>query len=147
EPVKESGSWTVESLLPEITPALEKMVDTVRGKVKERDLRRKLETSTASEADAAWLETWLKDPANDGRAIPLSDQRPGWRVLRAEVWRQFGALLDLEARYDDKRDDLLTFIKESVAASLVQQRERLYDLVHDRVAAVVDAGLSPDVVE
>ena len=29
--------------------------------------------------------------------------RPGWRVLRAEIWRQFGTLLDLEKPYDEQR--------------------------------------------
>ena len=36
-----------------------------------------------------------------------SDTRPGWRILRAEIWRQYGALLDLEKRYDKETDEEL----------------------------------------
>ena len=149
EPVKESGDWTVESLLsgPEVKPRLGEMIDIVRGKVRERAVRQKLDAGTMEPDDATWYETWLKDPVNDHRALPTSDIRPGWRILRAEIWRQFGALLDLEARFDQPREELLTYISETVAASLVQQRERLYDLTHDQVAAVVDAGLAPEVAE
>ncbi len=84
EPVKESGNWTLETLLPEITPRLGEMIDIVRGKVKERDVRKRLDAGTMDEADATWMTEWLKDPNNDHRALPTNDVRPGWRVLRAE---------------------------------------------------------------
>src|SRR5688572_32922909 len=69
EPVTVSGDWTLESLRPEISEPIGKMVDVLREKVKERD------------ADVAL-----------GKQV--GDSRPGWRILRAEVWRQYGVLLD-----------------------------------------------------
>jgi preprotein translocase subunit SecA len=86
------------------------------------------------------------------RGEPLTERlqrlvgtRPGWRVLRFEIWRQFGVLLQLEKRYDLPRDELLDAITRDVAASLIQQRERMYDLCDARMAAVIERVLSPDV--
>jgi preprotein translocase subunit SecA len=75
----------------------------------------------------------------------LAGTRPGWRVLRFEIWRQFGVLLDLEKRYDSPRDELLDSITRDVAASLIQQRERMYDLCDARMASVIERILSADV--
>ncbi|HET9625874.1 MAG TPA: preprotein translocase subunit SecA, partial [Kofleriaceae bacterium] len=79
------------------------------------------------------------------RGESVGDTRPGWRVLRAEVWRQFGVLLDFEKRYDLPRAELLDWATREVAASLIQQRERLHDLADARMAAVIDRVLSPEV--
>jgi preprotein translocase subunit SecA len=81
------------------------------------------------------------------RGEPAGDPRPGWRVLRAEVWRQFGVLLDLERRYDLPREELLEWVTREVAASLIQQRERMYDLADARMAAVIERVLSPEVAD
>jgi preprotein translocase subunit SecA len=81
------------------------------------------------------------------RGEPQGDTRPGWRVLRGEVWRQFGVLLDLEKRYEWGRDELLDWITKEVAASLIQQRERMYDLSDARMAAVVERVLSPEIAD
>jgi len=61
------------------------------------------------------------------------------------MWRQFGALLDFEKRYDLPEQELVDWTTERVAASLIQQRERMYDLCDARMAAVVERVLSPDV--
>jgi preprotein translocase subunit SecA len=66
-------------------------------------------------------------------------------VLRFEIWRQFGVLLDLEKRYDLPREELIDSITRDVAASLIQQRERMYDLCDARMAAVIERVLSADV--
>jgi preprotein translocase subunit SecA len=79
------------------------------------------------------------------RGKPIADTRPGWRVLRGEIWRQFGVLLDLEKRYDKDRDELIDSITHDVAASLIQQRERMYDLADARMAAVIERVLSPEI--
>src|SRR5262245_48093249 len=113
EPVKTSGDWTPESITPDVEPQVGKMIEVVKQKVKERD-------------DAAL------------RGETVGDTRPGWRVLRAEVWRQFGTLLDLEKRYDKDDKALVELCTEHVVASLIQQRERLYDLSHTEMAAVIE---------
>ncbi|HLL22183.1 MAG TPA: SEC-C metal-binding domain-containing protein, partial [Kofleriaceae bacterium] len=122
EPVTSSGDWTVESLSPDLTTKLGEMIDEISKRVKERD-----EAQTRGEN--------------------VGDTRPGWRVLRAEVWRQFGTLLDLEKRYDLPRAELLDYAVKSVAASLIQQRERLYDLAHERMAAIIEQVLSSEVAD
>ncbi|HMG22283.1 MAG TPA: SEC-C metal-binding domain-containing protein, partial [Kofleriaceae bacterium] len=49
--------------------------------------------------------------------------------------------------YDLPREELLDAITRDVAASLIQQRERMYDLCDARMAAVVERVLSPDVAD
>jgi len=118
EPVETSGDWTPESLRPEIKPRLEEMIKVVKEKVKERD-----------------------DLVAAGG--PQLDPRPGWRVLRFEIWRQFGALLeDLEKKYD--APDLLDYALEKIVASQIQQRERLYDLADTRMITIIDQVLTSD---
>ena len=119
EPVTQSGDWTVELLSPDIEKQLGQMIDVIKTRIKERD-----------EAAARGEQT--------------GDSRPGWRVLRAEVWRQFGSLLDFEKQYDLPRAELLAWSTAQIAASLIQQRERLYDLAHARMAAVIETVLSSD---
>jgi preprotein translocase subunit SecA len=122
EPVTTSGDWTVESLSPELEKKLGEMIDELKKKIKERD-----------EAIA--------------RGENVGDTRAGWRIMRAEIWRQFGTLLDLEKRADLPRAELVDYAVKQVAASLIQQRERMYDLAHDRMAAVIEQGLSADVAD
>ncbi|MBP6628653.1 MAG: preprotein translocase subunit SecA [Kofleriaceae bacterium] len=113
-----SGDWTVEGLTPEVRPKIVELVEAVVAKAKERD----------------------------GAIISLErDARPGWRILRAEVWRQYGALLDLEQRYDGPREELIGYLTEEIARSLIQQRERLYDLSDERIGAIIAQYLSADV--
>jgi preprotein translocase subunit SecA len=118
EPVETSGDWTPEKLKPEIKPRLEEMIKVVKEKVKERD-----------------------DLVAAGG--PQLDPRPGWRILRFEIWRQFGALLEeLEKKYD--ADDLLEYALGKIVASQIQQRERLYDLADQRMINIIDQVLSAD---
>ncbi|MDX2091499.1 MAG: preprotein translocase subunit SecA [Kofleriaceae bacterium] len=119
EPVTESGDWTVEALTPDLEKQIGRMLDELKTKVKERD-------------DAL------------ARGEPVGDTRPGWRVLRAAIWQQFGSLADLEKRWDGDRKELLDYLVKHVAASLIQQRERLYDLADARMAAIIESVLSAE---
>ncbi|HWU89508.1 MAG TPA: preprotein translocase subunit SecA [Kofleriaceae bacterium] len=120
EPVTQSGDWTIESLTPDIETRLSEMIDIIRAKVKERD-----------------------DELALGKDV--GDTRPGWRVMRAEMWRQFGTLLDLEKRYDLDKKELLDYCVKQVAASQIQQRERMHDLADARMASIIEQVLSTDV--
>jgi preprotein translocase subunit SecA len=80
-----------------------------------------------------------------GEPSPVNDDRPGWRVLRGEIWRQFGVLLDVEKKYDLGRDELVGWATAEIAASLIQQRERMHDLADARMAAVIERLLSSEV--
>ncbi len=120
EPVTESGDWTIESLKPEIEPQLAKMIDTIRDRVKERD-------------------------AKIASGESIGDTRAGWRVMRASIWQQFGVLLDLEKRYDKERKELVDWCTAQVCASLIQQRERMYDLADQKMAAVIEQHLNAEI--
>ena len=122
EPVKESGDWTVEGLTPQLEPKVAEMIKIIKEKVAERD-------------------------AALARGENVGDTRPGWRVLRAEIWRQFGTLLELEKPYDGEEKELIAFCTAGIVASQIQQRERLYDLTHNRMAGVIDEVLDPEKVE
>ncbi|MCX5741263.1 MAG: preprotein translocase subunit SecA [Proteobacteria bacterium] len=91
------------------------------------------------------LDAWLAKQWPD--VPPNPDTRPPWRVLRGEIWRQFGTLLDLEKTYDKPRKELLELCIKQVAGSLIQQRERLHDTSDARMAAVIEKVMSPDVTE
>ncbi len=122
EPVKESGDWTPASLRPDLEPKVAEMVKVIKEKIAERD-------------------------AAIARGESPGDTRPGWRVLRAEIWRQYGTLLDLEKAYDGDEKQLIEMATDGVVASQIQQRERLYDLAHARMAGVLDEVLDPEKVE
>ncbi|HEY4179471.1 MAG TPA: preprotein translocase subunit SecA [Kofleriaceae bacterium] len=119
EPVTESGDWTVDVLRPDLEKQLGAMIDGVKEAVDKRD-----------EA--------IKNGENVG------DLRPSWRILRAEVWRQYGSLLDLEKKMELPREELLKYCVETVAASQIQQRERLYDLADARMVSLIDTVLSAE---
>jgi len=122
DPVTSSGDWSIESLTPEIAPRLDDMIEVIHTKVKERD-----------------------DKIAAGESV--GDTRPGWRVLRAEIWRQYGTLLDLEKRYDGDRKELLDHCVKQVCASLIQQRERMYDLADQKMAAIIEQLLPSEVAD
>jgi len=119
EPVKESGDWTQETIRPDVEKALDRMMTELKAKVKERD-----------EALA--------------RGETVGDTRPGWRVMRAEIWRQFGTWLDIEKKYEWEHAKLLEWVATEVAASLIQQRERLYDVAHTQMANVIEKVLDAE---
>jgi preprotein translocase subunit SecA len=120
EPVTFSGDWTQETIRPEVEKPLAEMIKAVKARVKERD-----------EAVA--------------RGEDNGDTRPGWRILRAEIWRQFGTLLDVERRYEKDSDtELLEYCATEVAASLIQQRERLYDLSYTHLSSVIEKVLDAE---
>ncbi len=119
EPVTSSGDWTVEALSPGLSKQLGEMIDAVRAKIKVRDENLALGQDTG-------------------------DTRPGWKVLQREIWVQFGALLDLEKRYDGTRQELLDYATKTVAASQIQQRERLYDSADARMASIIETVLSAE---
>ncbi|MEZ4366813.1 MAG: preprotein translocase subunit SecA [Kofleriaceae bacterium] len=118
-PVTVSGDWSVEGLVPELRPKVAELVEAVQAR------------SAQQEEDAK-----LGKPA---------DPRPGWRILRGELWRQYGALLDVEKRYAGDRGKLIDFATEGVAASMVQQRERVHDLADARVGGLLEQYCSSEV--
>jgi len=112
-----SGEWTIEGLAKELETEVATMVDAALEEQKQRQ----------AEVEAA------PDQATENETPPV------WRKLRAQVWRQTGAWLpEIETRFAGPKDELVTYIAREVGASLVQQRERIYDLADGLIGALVD---------
>ena len=67
-----------------------------------------------------------------------------WRVLTRELWRQHGVLIDLEGKVDGDRDQLVDLVTNRVAKSLIQQRERVYDLGEELIEAAMKEFCPPE---
>jgi preprotein translocase subunit SecA len=102
-PPVESGDWNMETLPGKIREGMVSFIDGVIAKYGEEEARR-------------------AEAGEPGQELPM------WRVLRAELWRTTGCLCDVEKRIDGPREALYDYVVALVASSLIQQRERLYDL-------------------
>jgi preprotein translocase subunit SecA len=122
-PPSQSGDWTVDALLADGK-------EDLRGWV-----RRTVERLRAAHA------------AHEQAGPPSPDDQPLWRVVRHDVWRQTGALLDIEKKMDGPAEELIDFIAAGIAASMIQQRERLYDLCDQVIATHVDRLCPPNTNE
>ncbi|HET6613623.1 MAG TPA: preprotein translocase subunit SecA [Kofleriaceae bacterium] len=108
----ESRDWTIDGLAKDVRPMIAEMV----------------ERTVALAAERADKE----DGQSDGGLPP-------WRLLRTELWRQTGALADInEKSLDTPQEELTDRIARTVAASMIQQRERLYDLCDTVIGNLVD---------
>jgi len=107
-----SGDWTVEKLADdEMRGFVESYIERVLQKIEEEEAA--------------------------GNKLP--EGQTAWRLIRNEVWRQTGALVDIERKMSLPRKELVDYIVNVIAASLIQQRERLYDLCDGLVGDTVDA--------
>jgi preprotein translocase subunit SecA len=90
--------------------------------------------------DAALEEQKLRSDAEAAAGeASENDAPPVWRKLRAQAWRQTGAWLpEIETRFAGPRDELVAYVAREVGASLVQQRERIYDLADGLIGALVE---------
>tara|TARA_R110002096_G_scaffold143328_4_gene299307 strand:+ start:101334 stop:104381 length:3048 start_codon:yes stop_codon:yes gene_type:complete len=125
EPPTVSADWTVESLTKDLHEEIEKMV--------KNGLAKKAENEEIAKNN------------------PLAELVPVWHAMRSEIWRQTGAWLeDLDRQYkrldsgklDEK--EFLEWIIDLVARSLIQQRERLYDLSDTLIADIIEEQCPPD---
>ena len=119
----ESGEWTRDRLAEDIRPAIEELVDRAR-----EEAQALAETGPDGEAGAEVSE--IESP-------------PPWRKLRTTIWRQTGALCDVEHRFHGGRDELIETIVRTIAASQVQQRERLCDLAETILGYVIEEHCPP----
>ncbi len=85
------------------------------------------------------IANMLEKMIDDGRTLEDgSVEKADWYQVRQEVWRQTGALIDFEKKFDGPRDVLLDFLSEEIAKSTIQQRERLYDLCDTVIGSHID---------
>ncbi len=119
EPPTQSGDWTIEGLTKDLQEEVAKMVD---GALDQRE-----------------------EQAEIAKNNPLAELSPIWYLLRSELWRQTGAWLgDIERQYRRleagtlQQSEFLDWIIDIVARSLIQQRERLFDLSDTLIGAIVE---------
>ncbi len=135
QPPTTSGTWTVESLSTELRPQMEALVNRVLEELAANDPIHNIEPE--DEEDEEGIENLSPEFS---KPVP-------WRVLRTEIWRQTGALCDLEKRIDAPRSKLIEYIVTTVAASQIQQRERLLDLADSLLGAHIDTHCPPNAHE
>ncbi|MCE9580668.1 MAG: preprotein translocase subunit SecA [Deltaproteobacteria bacterium] len=108
-----SGTLNVPDLTKELKPKITEVVNGILTRMKERD-------------------------AAVARGERVGEERPTWRVLRHEIWRQFGAHLDLEKTVERGADATIELITNEVAQSLICQRERIHDLCDTLLGRVIE---------
>jgi preprotein translocase subunit SecA len=136
-PPTTSGDWTIESLSAEIRADMEAIVDAALEAERKPTAAPSPEASESVERDGDGGDGESGNGAEDPR------QPPAWRRLRSQLWRQTGAWCDIEKLYAPEggkpaRDALVDSVVAQVAASLVQQRERMYDLTDGLIGSLVD---------
>ncbi len=112
-PPTASGNWTPESLVQEIHQNVSEQVNAVVDHIN-------------SEQESARAQ---------GGELAVEP----WRILAQEVWRTTGAwIYEIKKTYPEGKSALTKLIETHVAASLIQQRERLYDLVDQLLGQTID---------
>jgi preprotein translocase subunit SecA len=111
----ESGPWKLDELKVTVRPKVAERVNAIITQVEARD-------------------------AAVARGEEVEDNRPLWRVMRHEIWRQYGTHLDLERKVEGDREALIDYVAESVAQSQISQRERIYDLADALVARIIETA-------
>ncbi|HKA88981.1 MAG TPA: preprotein translocase subunit SecA [Haliangiales bacterium] len=94
---------------------------------------------TVSEKVRPGIERMIEDffkPIDVPEGVEPPDR--SWRVLRHGIWRQYGAMCDVEKRFDGERKELVDEVVRTVAASMIQQRERIYDLADGLLGMAID---------
>lgn len=120
KPPATSGDWNMATLPDEIRDDVVAIIDRVYRRYQE--------------------ETEAREKAGEP-PLPL----PLWRILRQEIWRTNGCLCDVQKLVEkDARSELNDFIVERVALSLIQQRERLYDLCDGLIGFHIDTHCPPN---
>ena len=123
---EKSGQWTLEKLQEVIHPWVEKILDSLAETYKDRK----------------YLEMGLDPFSEEGRAElpPLGfediDMEP--REVTHELYRNFGAVVDLTEELKQSREACVEKATQIIAESLIQQRERILDLVDELSSSIIE---------
>ena len=124
EPPKESGEWTIASLAEQIRPRVQQIVD-----------------AAVASAEPQPQPEGAADPyrTNTGKVEP--------QKVTHELYRTFGAVIDLERELRDQSDVSAAVGKAATeaAASLIQQRERVLDLGDELISYSINQHCPPTV--
>ncbi|MEK6607644.1 MAG: SEC-C metal-binding domain-containing protein, partial [Myxococcota bacterium] len=121
-PPSKSGEWTIESLGERLRPRLASMID---------------QHAEVLRVAAAGAQGAQAGPAESHEGAGDGEFRVDPDGLRADIYRFFGAAVDL-SRVAADRQACLHKATDEVAASLVQQRERLLDLGDQTIGVLVE---------
>jgi len=137
----QSGDWTIETLSARLRPSLERQIE--RFFAQGAPLR-----SAPHSGDPSGAPPPQPPVPTPPEGPPPELPKRTWRELRTEIWRQFGALCDIEKLFekhaDGDRKPLVDAIVETVTASQIQQRERVYDLCDQLIAETVEEACPPN---
>jgi preprotein translocase subunit SecA len=135
EPPTTSGDWTIEELGKDIRGDVEKLVERY-----------------FAPPDAP-----MRPPPGVGPdGQPLGDAptpeppKRSWRELRRALYRQYGAWFDAEKLFEPAlepgpgRAALIDACAKEIAASMIQQRERIYDLCDQIIGGIIDEACPPN---
>jgi preprotein translocase subunit SecA len=117
-PPDKSGDWTVDKLGETIRPRVAQIVDAFLGGIVEN----KDGTVDPYRTDAT-------TPPTEGRVLDPEK-------LTHELYRQFGAVVDVKREIND-RNAIVDKAAKAAAASLIQQRERVLDLADEIIGTLV----------
>jgi preprotein translocase subunit SecA len=110
-----SGEWTVDKLSETLRPRIKQILDEFFGGLKEGEV----------------------DPYRAGADAEPGRGEVNHEELTRELYRYFGAMVDLQSEAKNPKACLDKATRE-VAASLIQQRERILDLSDEAIAATVN---------
>ena len=136
-----SGDWTVDKLSEEIRADIAAIIDSAIEEERQRATQAQPPPPPVTDGDEdddddEEAETTAGNGAQDGK-VP-----PPWRKLRSQLWRQTGAWCEVEKLFTtqtgEPRERLVDSVVAQVAASLIQQRERLYDLADGLIGSLID---------
>lgn len=130
-PPTQSGPWTMEKLGERIRPWVERIMSAFHMLARKRA------------AVAAGLN--IEDPNVQLPEVEFTQMNIEPRQLTHELYRHFGAVVDLQEELKISREACVERAVQIIAASLIQQRERIFDLVDEWVGNLVAEFCPPDV--
>ena len=112
KPPTESGDWTKDSLSGDVSETIEVLVKAAYN----------------LEAEMA------------GGEIHFDPETPkAWRQLRTEVWRKTGCFCsNVEKMFAAGEKEITDYLVDETTGSMIQQRERLYDLCDELIAELIE---------
>ncbi|MBU1219508.1 preprotein translocase subunit SecA [Myxococcota bacterium] len=128
-----SGPWTTESLGERIRPWSERIIDFfIDDKKKEIATKRGID--------------WENNP-DDIPDIPFAELKLEPLRIKHELYRHFGAVVPLEDELSPSgsRESAIEKCVSVISASLIQQRERILDLIDEHLGNLIGQHCPPEV--
>ncbi len=123
KPPVESGPWTIEKLGDRIRPWVQRIFTAFHSLACKRA------------GKEAGLD--VDDPEVKLPEVPFTEMNIEPRLVTHELYRHFGAVVNLAGELKTSREACEDKAVREIAASLIQQRERLFDLVDELVGNMV----------